>query len=101
MKKVWSVTIKGKNDCVVMTEAEAMMIKMKYMPNIEMYDMTERHGMKPIHLHKLQREQDSMPDGVTWMGKVPPSQTWVKGVGPGQFGGAAHMIWEFEDLINA
>lgn len=101
MDKVWSVTIKGKNDCVVMTDAEAMLIKMKFMPNIEMYDMTERHGMKPEHLHKMHRLQDTMPDNVTWTGDLPPSQTWVKGIGPGQFGGAAHMIWEFEDLINA
>lgn len=101
MDKVWSVTIKGKNDCVVMNDAEAMMIKMKYMPDIEMYDMTAKHGMKPQYLHKLQREQDSMPDGVTWTGDLPPSQTYIKGIGPGQFGGAAHIIWEFEDLINA
>jgi hypothetical protein len=99
---VWSVTINGKNDCVILTDAQAMLIKMKFMGthDIEMYNMTERHNMKPRHLHKMQREQDSMPPGCIWTGDKPPSQTWVKGVGPGQFGGAAHMIWEFEDLIN-
>ena len=34
-----------------------------------------------------------------WLGDKPSSETWVKGVGPGFFGGAAHMIWEFEDLM--
>ena len=43
-QKVWSVTIKGKNDCVVLTDFEAMQVKMKFMPDIEMYDMTERFG---------------------------------------------------------
>ena len=55
MNKVWSVTIKGKNDCVVMTDEEAAVITLKFAPNIEIYDMTERHGMKPEHLHKLDR----------------------------------------------
>ena len=98
---VWSVTIDGKNDCVVMTEPQAMLVKMKFVGvnNIEMYNMTERHGMKPMHLHKLQRDADSMPPGVKWLGDKPPSETWVKGVGPGSFVGAAHMIWEFEDLM--
>ena len=33
--KVYSVTINGKNDCVVMSEEEAMLVKIKYMPDIE------------------------------------------------------------------
>lgn len=99
-KRVWSVTINGKNDCVSMTEFEAMAVKLKFSgKEFKMYDMTDRHGMKPEHLHKLQREQDSMPDGVTWTGDKPPSQTWIKGIGPGSFGGSAHMIWEFDDLM--
>ena len=67
--------------------------------DIEITNMTERHGMKPEHLHKLHRLQDTMPDNCVWLGDKPPSQTWVKGVGPGIFGGAAKMIWEFEDLM--
>jgi hypothetical protein len=30
MKRVWSVTICGKNDCVSMTDEEANMIALKY-----------------------------------------------------------------------
>ena len=52
MKKVWSVTIDGKNDCVVMTDEEAMIITLKFSPDIEIYDMTTKHGMKPEHLHQ-------------------------------------------------
>ena len=37
--KVWSVTIKGKNDCVALSDFEAMQVKMKFMPDIEMYNM--------------------------------------------------------------
>ena len=101
MKKVWSVTIDGKNDCVSMTEFEAMTVKLKFSgdPYFEMYDMTERHGMKPEHLHKLHRLQDTMPDNVTWTGDKPPSETWIKGIGPGSFGGAAHVVWEYDDLM--
>ena len=101
MKMVCSVTFDGKNDCVSMTEFEAMSVKLKFSgdPYFEMWDMTERHGMKPEYLHKLQREQDSMPEGVTWTGDKPPSETWIKGIGPGSFGGATHMIWEFDDLM--
>ena len=31
MKKVWSIVINGKNDQIVMDDAEAMIIKMKFM----------------------------------------------------------------------
>lgn len=99
---VWSVTINGKNDCVILTDAQAMLIKMKFMGthDIEMYNMTERHGLKVSHLHKEHRMQDVMPEGVTWVGDKPPSQTYIKGVGPGMFGGAAKMMWEFQDLMD-
>ena len=96
--KVWSVTIDGKNDCVVMTEFEAMQVKMKFMPDIEMYDMTTRHGMKPEHLHKMARLTDAeyyKGSNVTILEET----TYTKGVGPGSFGGAARMVWEFEDLM--
>ena len=97
--KVYSVTIKGKNDCVVMTEEEAMLVKIKYMPDIEIYDMTERHGMKPEHLHKLSRMDDAERFGpnITYMGKEEPV---IKGVGIGSFGGASNkVIWDFDDLM--
>ena len=45
MKRVYSVTICGKNDCVTMTEAEASMLAMKYGKHLAMYDMTKRHGV--------------------------------------------------------
>lgn len=101
VKKVWSVTIDGKNDCVVMSEAEAMFVKLKFTGNhiFEMYDMTERHGMQPEHLHKLQR----MSDAEYWQGTavtVLQETQYTKGVGPGSFGGAARMVWEYEDLME-
>ena len=100
--RVFSVTINGKNDCVIMTDDEALLVKMKFASSneFEMWDMTERHCMLPRHLHKLQRQADIMPEGVTWTGDKPPSETWVKGVGPGSFGGAAQIIWEFDDLME-
>ena len=44
VKNVWSVTTNGKNDCVVMSDAEVMLVKLKFTGthNIEMYNMTER-----------------------------------------------------------
>ena len=96
-KRVYSVTIGSKNDCVVMTEGEAMLLKMKYegcIDTFEMYDMTKRHGMKPKYLHKLQREQDSSDlDGLMRSCGLDKTQ---------HFGGAnAKVLWEFDDLINA
>ena len=41
-----SVTISGKNDCVVMTDEEAMVITLKFSPDIEITDMTSKHGYK-------------------------------------------------------
>jgi len=97
-KSVWSVTINGKNDCVVMSDFEAMQVKMKFMPNIELHNMTELHGMKPEHLHKLQR----MSDAEYYAGcnvKVSHPIEYTKGIGPGSFGGAARMVWEYDDLM--
>jgi hypothetical protein len=90
-KRVYSVTIDTKHDCVIMTEGEAMLLKMKYMPDIEMYDMTERHGMKPEYLHILEKESDSWQDGLMRSCGLDATK---------QFGGAnSKIIWEFEDLI--
>ena len=99
MKRVYSITINGANDCVVMTEAESSMIALKFasLSTFEMYDMTERHGMKPEHLHKIAR-QEQLVDKLSWMGPLP---TVVKGKETGKFGGAAHdIIWEFQDLME-
>lgn len=101
LDKVWSVTIAGKNDCVVMTEFEAMQVKLKFSGDdaqFEMYDMTERHGMKPEHLHKLQRMTDAERFGPSVT--VLEESKYTKGVGPGAFGGACHkQLWEYDDLM--
>ena len=84
-----------------MSDAEVMLVKLKFTGthDIEMYNMTERHGMKPEHLHKLQR----MSDAEYWSGSavtVLQETQYTKGVGPGAFGGAARMVWEYEDLME-
>lgn len=99
-KKVFSVTINGNNDCVIMSEFEAMTVKMKFSgSDFEMYDMTERHGMQPQHLHKLARMSDAdfyKDSRVTILSET----NYQKGVGPGAFGGACHkQVWEYEDLM--
>ena len=35
-EKKWSVTISGKNDCVVMTDEEAMVITLKFSPILKL-----------------------------------------------------------------
>ena len=99
-KHVWSVTISGNNDCVVLDEFEAMQVKMKFAPDIEMWNMTEKFGMKPEYLHKEERMQYYPQEHENWVWTGPlPQPPWKKGVGPGQFGGAAKMVWEYEDLM--
>lgn len=99
-QKVWSVTINGQNDCVVMTETEAAMVTLKFSgEQFEIYDMTKRHGMKPEYLHKMSR----MTDAEYWSGSsvtVLKETEHTKGIGPGAFGGAARVVWEFEDLME-
>lgn len=101
--KVWSITINNKNDCVIMTEFEAVQVKLKFVGtanSFEMYDMTARHGMKPQHLHKLARMADADLQGpnITYMGKEEPV---IKGVGIGAFGGASNKtVWDFTDLME-
>ena len=90
MKRVYSVTICGKNDCVSMTEAEASMLAMKYGKHLEMYDMTKRHGVKPEYLHKQLRHEQR-----EWRGT-----SFSKGIAVGSFGGAAPVNWTYDDLIN-
>lgn len=100
VEKVWSVTINGKNDCVVMTEEEAAMIALKFSgEHFEMYNMTQRHGMEPEHLQKANR-MDVFRDCpyVEWRGSAEP--TVIKGKGTGTFGGAAKVDWTFKDLME-
>lgn len=82
--KVYSVTINGKNDCVIMSEEEAIMVKIKYMPDIRMYDMTALHGYDAESYKKSEREEqlsrldytkELVLDGVKWNGAV--KTTWT------------------------
>jgi hypothetical protein len=57
-KKVWNIIIGKKMDCVIMTDAEAMQVKMKFMPNVEMTDMTTLHNINPEMFHKAEREKE-------------------------------------------
>tara|TARA_B100000212_G_scaffold338526_1_gene315216 strand:+ start:1018 stop:1299 length:282 start_codon:yes stop_codon:yes gene_type:complete len=79
MKKVYSISINGKNDCVILDEEEAALIKLKYMPNIRMYDMTKLHGYEPESYKKAEREEqlsrldyarELALEGVKWNGNV-------------------------------
>lgn len=90
MQCVYSVTIGDKNDCVVMTPEQSLVVQLKYAPDIELYNLTELHGMLPQNLHKQQRYQSAH------------SQIVYKGEGIGQFGYGVtgDVIWEFEDLME-
>ena len=92
MKKVWSVTISGKNDCVVMTDEEAMVITLKFSPDIEITDMTTKHGIKPEHLHQENRRAQLEDERR--------SIFFEKFEGIGGFGGYAKVDWTFEDLLE-
>ena len=37
-------------------------------------------------------------DNWIWTGPL-PQPPYQKGVGPGQYGGAAKMVWNFDDLM--
>ena len=87
---VWSVTINGRNDCVVMTDFEAMQVKMKFAPNILMHNMTELHSMKPQHLHKQARKQVTLT--------ATPSMCWANLAE--KSGVAIQAQWEYEDLMK-
>ena len=62
-QRVYNVTINGKNNCAIMTEGELMITKMKHMPNFEMLDMTESHGITPKYVLNIQ-QQDGWQDGL-------------------------------------
>ena len=86
-----------------MTEEEASLVTLKFdgVTEFEIYDMTARHGMLPEYLHKESRQQYYPTEEQNWIWNGPlPQAPYVKGKGPGQFGGAAEVCWEFEDLIS-
>ena len=84
MKKVWSIRIKGKMDCVVLNDEEAMIVKMKFMPDIQMYDMTTLHNIKPEHLHKVNRGEALEKDiHLLWIKNS--LETGVLGGKPGEY----------------
>ncbi len=60
--KVWNITIGSKMDCVIMTDFEAMQVKMKFMPDINMTDMTTTHNLHPELFNKAQRERQLLDD---------------------------------------
>jgi hypothetical protein len=96
MKKVWNVSINGKTDCVIMNDEEAMIIKMKFMPDIKMYDMTKLHGMQPEHLHKINRSQQLEGDlKAMWLKNA--LETNVLGGNPGTY---VKECWDYQTLIN-
>jgi hypothetical protein len=92
MKRVYSCTIQGKNDCVEMTKEEASIIALKFGSRIEMYDMTERHGIRPVYLKKALRHEQH-----EWEKR---NASFSKGIKVGSFGGAAPVDWQFDDLMN-
>jgi|TARA_B110000037_G_scaffold181956_1_gene209374 hypothetical protein len=96
MDKVWNVSINGKTDCVIMNDAEAMMVKMKFMPDITMYDMTELHDMKPEHLHKINRSE-ALGSDVRLMWMKHALETNVLGGKPGTY---VKECWDYKTLIN-
>tara|TARA_B110001454_G_C12572237_1_gene372416 strand:+ start:387 stop:689 length:303 start_codon:yes stop_codon:yes gene_type:complete len=96
MKKVWSINIKGKNDQVIMDDAEAMIVKMKFMPDIEMFDLTTLHNILPEHLHKVSRSE-SLDNDIHLQ--------WIKNaLEMGTLGGyPSNQVkenWEYQDLVD-
>ena len=97
MKKVWSIVINGKNDQIVMDDAEAMIIKMKFMPNIEMYDLTTLHNIKPEHLHKVNRKEALNGDiHLLWI----KNAIEMKSLGGDPINGGVKENWSFEGLMQ-
>ena len=54
---VYSVRIGGQQDTVLMTEEEALLVELKYSPDCEIYNLTELHGLKAEHFHKIERAE--------------------------------------------
>jgi hypothetical protein len=96
MDKVWSIVINGKNDQIIMNDAQAMIVKMKFMPNIEMYDLTTLHNIKPEHLHKVNREEALNNDvHLSWIKNALEMNTLG-----GYPGNKVKENWSFEGLMQ-
>ena len=113
MDKVWSIVINGKNDQIIMNDAQAMIVKMKFMPNIEMYDfiqnnnsqqeMSSEHfiqllddNIKPEHLHKVNREEALNNDvHLLWIKNALEMNTLG-----GYPGNKVKENWSFEGLMQ-
>lgn len=54
---VYSVRIGNQQDTVLMTEEEAFLVKLKYSPDCDIHNLTELHGLKAEHFHKIERAQ--------------------------------------------
>ena len=91
MQQVYSVTINGKHDCVVMTEEQSLMVQLKYSPDIEIHNLTERHGILPEHLHKLERYESAHLQYINHPQLVIRSSNSAA---------TADVSWEFEDLMK-
>jgi len=96
MDKVWSIVINGKNDQIIMNDAQAMIVKMKFMPNIEMYDLTTLHNIKPEHLHKVNRQEALNSDvHLLWIKNALEMNTLG-----GYPGNKVKENWSFEELMQ-
>jgi hypothetical protein len=97
MKKVWSVIINGKNDQVIMDDAQAMIIKMKFMPDIELFDLTTLHNIKPEHLHKIQRNESLSGDiHLLWLKNALDMNV----LGGNSLTNDVKENWEYKDLVD-
>lgn len=89
IKKVWNVTIGKKMDCVIMTDFEAMQVKMKFMPNINMTDMTTAHNIQPDMFNKSARESQLLDDYPFSFSKQYDYEKW-----------RYKTTWTFESLME-
>ena len=80
-----------------MTDEQAMIVKMKFMPDIEMHDLTTLHGLSPEHLHKIERNTTFRENerDLLWMKNS--LEMGVYGGWPGEYEKA---VWEYQDLID-
>jgi|TARA_B100000953_G_C17997780_1_gene414125 hypothetical protein len=99
MKKVWSIIINDYHDCIVLDDAEAMLVKMKFMPNIQMFDMTTLHNIEPEHLHRIKRKEALDNDiHLQWIKNS--LETGVFGGWPGKSVYDTKEHKEFADLVD-
>lgn len=89
IKKVWNVTIGRQKDCVIMTDFEAMQVKMKFMPNISMTDMTVLHNLTPESFNKENREYQLTQEDPLSLNKLYENDKWRH-----------KATWTFESLME-